>query len=196
MTINPGFQNEFDAGEKWAVANRTNLKARPAAIEWSKAFITDDLEDGTLLTALIGIPAACTVNGITWIQATAANATEDNENRVVLFKVTGPNAATLVASSANSATTWTGAAGVRSAAFSTAYEAEPGYYYAACLTNWSAVTTKPAIDFLTVRDYASDLGLTSNLILEGSATGQTTLPDSLTLTSLTATGQAPLLNLY
>lgn len=138
--------------------------------------------------ALDYLTTARSLTGVSVYCRTAGSYTGDNNNRVGLYSYSA-GTLTLVASSTNNATLWTGAANTYlSVPFSTPYSAAPGMYFVALIYNNSAQTTAPAVASGTALFNANmaSVGFTNSAKLYGTSNG-TDLPASIAMSSITAT---------
>lgn len=178
-----------------ATVARTKLKGLPVANQWAPTTSAAALSDNTLALCLVHIPVKTKISGIQFEQTTQGNTTDDQENRVGIYSV--GDTLTLLASSATSGTTWESAAGVVSVAFSSAVTVDPGLYYTAGLTNWSAVDAAPQVRHVVLpsANYAA-LGNEQGIVLGGTVATQNTLPATTALSGVSAATSIPILLPY
>jgi hypothetical protein len=100
------------------------------------------LVDNQLLLVSLVVDKTTTLTGVKALLKTSNNAIQGATiNRVGLYIMTNDTLATLVASSANDTTLWTGTVrSVYSKAFSATYSAAPDVYYVAIVYNYSTTT--------------------------------------------------------
>jgi len=131
------------------------------------------LVDGQIKFTAVYLPKATTITGIRVYVRVLGAYTGDNNNRVGLYSYSA-GVLTLVASSANNATQWTGAANAfQTIAFSSPYAAAAGIYYVGVLYNQSAQTTAPALaSGVALNNVAmATLGFSNSAKLYGTANG-------------------------
>jgi hypothetical protein len=167
----------------------STLKFQSLGVKKGTAATNQSLANSQLRIIAVYVSSAQTLTGIDLDQQTAGNYTANNENRVGLYSVdltTG--AATLVASSASSGTTWTGSGAVR-VAFSGTYSAAIGLYYIGLLYNESAQVTAPGFNGLAAAAISkSSSDFTHSMFLQGTISTQTTLASSFNSSSVTKSG--------
>lgn len=154
---------------------------------------SSNLTDGQLrFTALQPLSEPVTLTGLKVYARVQGAYTGDNNNRVGLYSYApGTGTLTLVASSDNNATLWTGAANsVQNIPFSATYNAAPGIYFAAILYNNSVQTTAPALATGTALNNGAmagtAYGFSNSAKLYGTVNTQTNLPSTIAMSSITA----------
>lgn len=140
---------------------------------------------GFLNLQAIYLPTATTINGAFWIQATNGSYVANNYNGVGLYSYSG-GTATLVASSTNDGTVFQSGLGIRKKAFSSTYSASAGVYYVGFLASWSSSSTNPNFwtDVSSSDTYWQAMDFTNSARYIGRISGQTSLPSSVALSSV------------
>jgi hypothetical protein len=147
--------------------------------------------------AMDWLEVGATITGVKFYQMTAGSYTADQTNQVGLYSYSG-GTLTLVASSANNGSLWTGTANTYiTAAFSTPYVAAAGQYFVGFVYNSSAQTVAPAIRTAGSLDNANlqTMDFTNSAKLYGRATGNA-LPSTVTMSSLTEDSSRPWFEIY
>jgi len=130
---------------------------------------------------------AGTITGIKWKQATQGSYTADGYNGVGLYTYSG-GTLTLVASSTDDGNIWKATTGtISSKAFSSTYAASAGLHFIGVLYCNSSQSTAPVIGAIlgaTGTNIVNDF--TNSAKLNGHVVGQTSLPASIAMSSITA----------
>lgn len=180
-----------------AVYGLTTVKASTCPVQLVSSTYT--VVDGEFRVYAIYLPKAATLTGVGWLQTTAGDTTQDNNNKIGLFNSDGTNLVR-VAQSTDDGTLWEGAAGTKQKAFSATYSAAPGVYWIGMLANWSAVATAPVIGAasqVTGNVHSGLPGLPANHMLSCALAAQTDLPSSTAWTGMgTVSGRVPYLFVY
>lgn len=138
-----------------------------------------------------------TITGVKWEQVTQGSYTADGYNGVGLYTYSG-GTLTLVASSTDDGNIWKAtSATIASKAFSTPYVATAGLYFVAHLYCSSVQTTAPvtgAIFGSIGSNVTTDF--TNSAKLNGLQSGQTSLPATVAMSSITAYFVEPWAGLY
>ena len=155
------------------------------------------LIDNRVLYMGVWLPVAQTVTGVKWEQVTQGNYTADNYNGVGLYTYSG-GTLTLVASSTDDGDIWKAtAATIASKAFSSPYVAAKGLYFVAYLYCNSAQVTGPTQGaiFGSIGSNVT-VDFTNSAKLSGFQNGQTSLPATVAMSSITAYFTEPWAGLY
>lgn len=140
---------------------------------------------GTVYFVPIYLPAATTITGFKWVQNTAGNYTAGSYNGGGLYSYSG-GTLTLVASSTDDGAIWTQASGTTgSKAFSTPYNAASGVYYLGVLWTSTATTTTPSLKSASGLSGSTGFDFANNARLYVQKTGQTSLPATIAMSTLT-----------
>lgn len=137
------------------------------AVNYDPALAKDSiaLVDNQLLLASVVIDKPMTITGIKALLAVSNDAIQKTTlNRIGLYKFVNDTLATLVDSTANDTTLWTGTArSVYTKAFDTTYVAAPGVYMVGILYNYLSATTAGQIfadllrgPFISEFDFGTD----------------------------------------
>lgn len=156
------------------------------------------LTDAQIRFQAVYLAKAATITGVRVYSRTAGVYTGDANNKVGLYSYSG-GTLTLVASSTNSASLWTGTANAfQTIAFSATYSASAGIYFVALLYNNSAQTTAPSIASGTALNNAAmaTLAFTNSAKLYGTLATQTDLPASQAMSGITAATTTTWVALY
>lgn len=138
-----------------------------------------------------------TITGVKWEQVTQGNYTADGYNGVGLYTYSG-GTLTLVASSTDDGNIWKAtSATIASKAFSSPYVATAGLYFIAHLYCSSAQTTAPVTGAI-LGSVGSNVttDFTNSAKLNGLQSGQTSLPATVAMSSITAYFVEPWTGLY
>ena len=158
---------------------------------------TNTMIDNRVYYMGVYLNKARTITGVKWEQVTQGNYTADGYNGVGLYTYSG-GTLTLVASSTDDGNIWKAtAATIASKAFTTPYVATAGLYFVAHLYCSSAQTTAPvtgAILGSTGSNVTTDF--TNSAKLNGLQSGQTSLPATIAMSSITAYFVEPWAGLY
>jgi hypothetical protein len=149
------------------------------------ATATGGLTSGRITYEAVYLSTAQTITGVKFYQATAGVYTGNNYNGVALYSYSG-GTLTLVASSTNDATFWTGSGWVTKP-FATPYSAAAGVYFVAQVYSRSAEVTQPGLAQLTLNATFSVMDFTNGAKLVGYSGSITALPSTATI-SPTSTG--------
>jgi len=144
------------------------------------------------------LPQSQTITGVKFYQANTANYTGNNYNGVGLYSYSA-GTLTLVASSTNSASFWINTINTWvTKPFSSTYSASAGIYYIGMMYSFSSQTTAPqTIGGSTVNNNFATFDLTNSAKIAGvSATGQTSLPSTISMSNINNTTNVPLIYLY
>lgn len=150
------------------------------------------MTDGQVRFTPIYVSNPTLLTGIAFGQAIQGVFTEDNNNKIGLYKWDGAGTINLVASCANDANLWKNANNTFfKKAFSSTYQADVGLYYAASLYNTSAPSTAPQLGIFatTPATYINSLDYTTNYKLAMFVNSQTDLAASYAMSALTASPQ-------
>ena len=159
--------------------------------------VASGLTDAQIRFTAVQLPVSTTITGVKVYVRTQGAYTGDNNNMVGLYAYAAATGTlTLVASSTNTAALWTAAANaVLSIPFSSTYAATSGVYYVGIIYNNSAQTTAPALASGTALNNAAmagtAFGFSNSAKLYGSVNTQTSLPNTIAMSSVTAS-TAPL----
>lgn len=155
---------------------------------------TAALASGTVRFIAYYLPNAQTITGVKWWSSANASYTANNYNGVGLYSYSG-GTLTLIASSTNDGTIWSGAASnsMGSKAFSQQIALSAGIYYIGLLYSSSAQTTAPSLGSAGVMTQTNmgSADFTNSARLLGSLISQTALPNSQALSG-TSSGTATL----
>jgi hypothetical protein len=160
-------------------------------------YSTSIFTDNRVLYMGVWLPVAQTITGVKWKQVTQGNYTADNYNGVGLYSYSG-GTLTLVASSTDDGNIWKATSGtISSKAFSSPYVAARGLYFVAHLYCSSAQVTAPVTAMiLSTTGVNTITDFTNSAKLNGFQTGQTALPASVAMNSITAYFQEVWTGLY
>jgi len=152
------------------------------------------LSTGTLRMTTAYLPKPTTITGVKWYaQAIATSYTSTNYTGVGLYTSTA-GTLTCVASCSNnpnmvSSSNFTAASWI-SQSFGSTYSAQPGLYYVGIVLGFSVATPSPTLSTNTLSSGISvnifNMDFTNSNKFNGTLTGQTTMPNSIALSSLTA----------
>ena len=144
------------------------------------------------------LPQSQTITGVKFYQANTANYVGNNYNGVGLYSYSG-GTLTLVASSTNASNFWINTINTWvTKPFSSTYSASAGIYYIGMMYSFSSQTTAPqTIGGSTVNNNFATFDLTNSAKIAGvSATGQTSLPSTISMSNINNTTNVPLIYLY
>jgi hypothetical protein len=168
----------------------TNLSiVSPSLINASTALST-----GTLRMTTAYLPKPTTITGVKWYaQAIATSYTSTNYTGVGLYTSTAGTLQCVASCSNNpnmvSSSNFTAASWI-SQSFGSTYSAQPGLYYVGIVLGFSAATPTPTLSSNTLSSNISvnifNVDFTNSNKFNGTLTGQTTMPNSIALSSLTA----------
>lgn len=158
---------------------------------------TNTMTDNRVYYMGVYLKKGATITGVKWEQVTQGNYTADNYNGVGLYTYSG-GTLTLVASSTDDGNIWKAtSATIASKAFSTPYVATAGLYFIAHLYCSSAQTTAPVTGAI-LGSVGSNVttDFTNSAKLNGLQSGQTSLPATVAMSSITAYFVEPWTGLY
>lgn len=156
------------------------------------------LIDGTLKVGAIFLPVGQLITGVKIPMRVAGNYTADNYNGVGLYSYNA-GVLTLVASTANDAAMWTGAANtVKTQPFAVPLILQRGTYFYALLYNQSAQVTQPNI---YAQPISNGFGLqiwdyTNSAKTSAILAGQAALPSPVNMAALNNDTANPIVALY
>ncbi len=154
------------------------------------------LVDGTAYFTAIYLPYDMTLTGVQYVQGTTGSFTDDNNNKIALYNVSGSSLARVAttADQGSSGDLWEDTANtVAREAFTSTYAATAGLYYVGMLANWSAVVTSPTIRIATARPAGhSSLLNTGSLFPGWSRVGQTDLGTSFSISLMDTSFDQPI----
>ncbi len=158
---------------------------------------TNTMIDNRVYYMGVYLKKARTITGVKWEQVTQGNYTADGYNGVGLYTYSG-GTLTLVASSTDDGNIWKAtSATIASKAFSSTYAATAGLYFVAHLYCNSAQTTAPVTGSI-LGSVGSNVttDFTNSAKLNGLQSGQTSLPATVAMSSITAYFVEPWAGLY
>lgn len=144
------------------------------------------LIDNTAYVMAYEIEVPTRIQSVKWVPSATGNATWDGFNGFVLLNSSG----TKIDETAN--TNWTQTAyQLASLDFTTKAILQPGIYYLWQGSNWSAQVTQPAVYTLAGTNAITNRFISSSHRFIGTITGQTNVPTSITISSLTEVSTVP-----
>lgn len=144
------------------------------------------VDNNVVFILLDPITESTTVTSIQFYLQTNGSFTADNTNSVALYSYNGTTY-TKVAESANDATIFNGGTGFKTVNLSSQTTISAGLYAVALLYNNSAQTTAPALATCSTISNLSGQIYPSSFKLLSVLSGQSTMPATATVSSLTAT---------
>ena len=175
------------------------IKGEPIAGDLTKINGTVALGSQSLKITAINLSKGQTLTGVKWFQNVLGVYTSSNENRVGLYTLSA-GTLTLVASSTNDGTLWSTAASNTwgNKAFTSTFVAAAGTYYIGAVFSASSTTTNPSLgtlpSVLNAAIFTADF--TNSVKLYASLASQTSLPASITMSSLTVSATPIYLAVY
>lgn len=175
----------------------SSVKAMTLGLSISETKAQVTMVDNSIKFIPVYVRTTQTITGVNIGVQTQGNYTADNYNGVGLYKYnTTLDSLVLVASSTDDGNIWKASSGsMITKAFTTAYSAEEGLYYVACLWNASATTTAPSVYGTTPGIWVGSL-LTSGYFVAGAEAGQNTLPSKYKASDINTSSTSYLLFLY
>jgi hypothetical protein len=174
----------------------SSIKAQTLACELPEVSTGSNLADGTIYYHAVYLATDQTITGAKFFTVTQGVYTADNTNQVGLYSYSA-GTLTLVASSTNNGNLFkaTGAT-FETEAFSSTYAATAGLYYVAYVYNTSAQTTAPAVGIGTASSTGTGIAdFTNSSAFYLTGTG-TSLPASVSASSLTVTTSRKWASIY
>jgi hypothetical protein len=141
----------------------------------------------TLHLVMVNVPVDTVVRGVKFIQAVQGNYTASSYNGVGLYSYSAGNL-TLIASSTNDGNTWQQAAyGFYTHSFQAGVNVIAGIFWIGILYSRSAEVTAPQIAGAqdVISSVISTVDLQNSAVTYGSVAGQSSLPSSLAMSSVT-----------
>ena len=161
------------------------VKLLPIACEVGNSGASGALSDGIVYYLLTKVTDTITITSLAFTNATPGVYTGDNYNGVGIYAISG-NTATLVRSSTNNLTLWTGASNTNIVVpLSSPIVLNPGFYFLASLYNHNGQTTAPSVHGVAMPSWAQyGFALPNSTYFMGySSATQTALPATVTLST-------------